>query len=90
MGRQKEKTSNALAKTVDAEGKVQYDAIARQGHGKDKVYIYSCINLGSIQFDLSLFLTSLSDFVLGCSYAIVSNMASLILIEAISPTEVKQ
>ncbi|PIK54757.1 putative SNW domain-containing protein 1 isoform X2 [Apostichopus japonicus] len=37
MGRQKEKTSNALAKTVDAEGKVQYDAIARQGHGKDKI-----------------------------------------------------
>ncbi|MGH0131505.1 UNVERIFIED_CONTAM: hypothetical protein FKN15_060134 [Acipenser sinensis] len=39
MGRKK-KTSNALAVQVDAEGKVKYDAIARQGQGKDKV-IYS-------------------------------------------------
>ncbi|XP_015205904.1 SNW domain-containing protein 1 [Lepisosteus oculatus] len=39
MGRKK-KTSNALALQVDAEGKVKYDAIARQGQGKDKV-IYS-------------------------------------------------
>ncbi|KAI5627785.1 SNW domain-containing protein 1 [Silurus asotus] len=36
MGRKK-KTSNALALQVDAEGKVKYDAIARQGQGKDKV-----------------------------------------------------
>uniref|UniRef100_A0A8D3D1C8 SNW domain-containing protein 1 n=1 Tax=Scophthalmus maximus TaxID=52904 RepID=A0A8D3D1C8_SCOMX len=36
MGRKK-RTSNALAVQVDAEGKVKYDAIARQGQGKDKV-----------------------------------------------------
>uniref|UniRef100_A0A7N8X1B9 SNW domain-containing protein 1 n=1 Tax=Mastacembelus armatus TaxID=205130 RepID=A0A7N8X1B9_9TELE len=39
MGRKK-KTSNALAVQVDAEGKIKYDAIARQGQGKDKV-VYS-------------------------------------------------
>ena len=33
----KKKTSNALAVQVDAEGKIKYDAIARQGQGKDKV-----------------------------------------------------
>lgn len=38
MGRQK-KTSNALAVQVDAEGKIKYDAIARQGQNKDKVKI---------------------------------------------------
>ena len=32
-----EKKSNALAVQLDAEGKVKYDLIARQGHGKDKV-----------------------------------------------------
>ncbi|XP_072032631.1 SNW domain-containing protein 1-like [Amphiura filiformis] len=39
MGRTKGtgKGSNAVAKTVDAEGKVKYDALARVGHGKDKV-----------------------------------------------------
>lgn len=37
MGRKK-KTSNALALQVDAEGKVKYDTIARQGQGKDKVH----------------------------------------------------
>lgn len=36
MGRKK-KTSNALALQVDAEGKIKYDAIARQGQGKEKV-----------------------------------------------------
>lgn len=36
MGRKK-KTSNALAVQVDAEGKIKYDAIAKQGQGKDKV-----------------------------------------------------
>uniref|UniRef100_A0AAV2KCZ0 SNW domain-containing protein 1 n=1 Tax=Knipowitschia caucasica TaxID=637954 RepID=A0AAV2KCZ0_KNICA len=36
MGRKK-KTSNALAVQVDAEGKIKYDAIARQGQSKDKV-----------------------------------------------------
>ncbi|KAI8785029.1 SNW domain-containing protein 1 [Biomphalaria glabrata] len=36
MGR-KQTTSNALAVQLDAEGKIKYDAIARQGHGKDKV-----------------------------------------------------
>lgn len=38
MGRKK-KTSNALALQVDAEGKIKYDAIARQGQGKDKVHV---------------------------------------------------
>lgn len=33
----KETTSNALAVQLDAQGKVKYDLIARQGHGKDKV-----------------------------------------------------
>ena len=32
--------SNALAIQLDAEGKIKYDAIARQGHDKDK-FIYS-------------------------------------------------
>ena len=36
MGRKK-KMSNALAIQVDAEGKIKYDAIARQGQSKDKV-----------------------------------------------------
>lgn len=36
----KESTSNALAVQLDAEGKVKYDAIARQGHSKDKI-VYS-------------------------------------------------
>ncbi|CAO2587043.1 SNW domain-containing protein 1 [Lemmus lemmus] len=39
MGRKK-KMSNALAIQVDPEGKIKYDAIARQGQSKDKV-IYS-------------------------------------------------
>ena len=39
MGRKK-KMSNALAIQVDAERKIKYDAIARQGQSKDKV-IYS-------------------------------------------------
>ncbi|XP_038629686.1 SNW domain-containing protein 1 [Scyliorhinus canicula] len=39
MGRKK-KSSNALAIQVDAEGKIKFDAIARQGQSKDKV-IYS-------------------------------------------------
>lgn len=38
MGKSKT-TSNALAKTLDAEGKVRYDIIAKQGHTKDKVCI---------------------------------------------------
>ncbi|KRT81670.1 hypothetical protein AMK59_6058 [Oryctes borbonicus] len=36
----KESTSNALAVKLDAEGKVKYDVIARQGHSKDKI-VYS-------------------------------------------------
>lgn len=36
----KDSTSNALAVQLDAEGKVKYDVIARQGHGKDKI-VYS-------------------------------------------------
>lgn len=36
----KDSTSNAVAVQLDAEGKVKYDVIARQGHSKDKI-IYS-------------------------------------------------
>ncbi|EFN68099.1 SNW domain-containing protein 1 [Camponotus floridanus] len=36
----KEITSNALAVQLDAQGKVKYDLIARQGHSKDKI-VYS-------------------------------------------------
>ncbi|OXV06268.1 hypothetical protein Egran_05964 [Elaphomyces granulatus] len=38
MGRKgSSSTSNALAVQVDAEGKVKYDAIARRGHGEDRI-----------------------------------------------------
>jgi len=33
-------TSNAVAVQLDAEGKIKYDLLARQGHSKDKV-VYS-------------------------------------------------
>lgn len=37
------KKSNALAVTLDASGRVKYDAIARQGHSKDKI-VYSSLS----------------------------------------------
>lgn len=37
MGKKSSTTSNALAIQVDAEGKVKYDAIARQGHGDGRI-----------------------------------------------------
>ena len=37
MGMKSTSTSNALTKQLDASGKVKYDAIAKYGHGKDKV-----------------------------------------------------
>ena len=37
MGRKSSATSNALALQVDAEGKVKYDAIARQGHNDKRI-----------------------------------------------------
>ena len=37
MGRKGQTTSNALAVKVDAEGKVQYDAIARRGHNEKRI-----------------------------------------------------
>lgn len=37
MGKKGSTTSNALALQVDAEGKVKYDAIARQGHGEGRI-----------------------------------------------------
>merc|ERR1712223_1474371 len=37
---EKNKKSNALAVQLDASGKVKYDVLARQGHGKDKI-VYS-------------------------------------------------
>ena len=36
MGKTKKK-SEALAVQLDSEGKIRYDAIARQGHAKDRV-----------------------------------------------------
>ena len=35
----KKTTSNSLAVALDAAGKIKYDAIARQGHGKNKVQV---------------------------------------------------
>lgn len=40
MGQKGKETSNALAVQLDAEGKIKYDLIARQGHSKDKI-VYS-------------------------------------------------
>jgi SNW domain-containing protein 1 len=37
MGRKGQSSSNALAVQVDAEGKVKYDAIARQGHNDQRI-----------------------------------------------------
>ncbi|KAM4056314.1 SKIP/SNW domain-containing protein [Hirsutella rhossiliensis] len=37
MGKKSASTTNALAIQVDAEGKVKYDAIARQGHGDGRI-----------------------------------------------------
>ncbi|KAK9481261.1 SKIP/SNW domain-containing protein [Lipomyces japonicus] len=37
MGNKKASTSNALAIQVDAEGKIKYDAIARQGHSSKRI-----------------------------------------------------
>ena len=41
----KESTSNALAIQLDAQGKVKYDLIARQGHSKDKVSFALALNI---------------------------------------------
>ena len=40
----KKSTSNALAVQLDAEGNIKYDAIARQGHGKDRVSLLHIIH----------------------------------------------
>ena len=37
---QKKTTSSSLAVSLDASGKIKYDAIARRGHGKDKVMYF--------------------------------------------------
>ena len=37
MGKKSETANNALAVQVDAEGKVKYDAIARQGHAENRI-----------------------------------------------------
>ncbi|KAK9331395.1 SKIP/SNW domain-containing protein [Lipomyces starkeyi] len=37
MGRTKQGPSNALAIQVDSQGKIKYDAIARQGHGASRI-----------------------------------------------------
>ena len=47
---ERNKKSKALAVQLDAEGKVKYDVLARQGHGKDKiVYRYVFNNYYFIQ-----------------------------------------
>lgn len=52
MGRKK-KTSNALAVQVDAEGKIKYDAIARQGQGKEKVLSHSHTTVPGSSFNFN-------------------------------------
>lgn len=37
MGRKEQSTSNALAVQLDAQGKIKYDILARQGHAKEKI-----------------------------------------------------
>lgn len=39
----KESSSNALAVQLDAQGKIKYDVLARQGHSKDKVTNIKCV-----------------------------------------------
>lgn len=41
----KKATSNALTKQLDASGKIKYDAIARFGHGKDKVSLFLTVTI---------------------------------------------
>ena len=36
---QKKSTSNALTLAVDKSGKLKFDSLAKQGHGKDKVFV---------------------------------------------------
>ncbi|KAK3093397.1 hypothetical protein FSP39_015058 [Pinctada imbricata] len=48
---QKKSTSNALAVQLDTQGKIKYDAIARYGHGKDKVIHSRFQDLVPKQFD---------------------------------------
>lgn len=56
----KEITSNALAVQLDAQGKVKYDLIARQGHSKDKVsFSLSVIIFKSITFFILKYVTYL-------------------------------
>ncbi|KAI5704852.1 hypothetical protein M8J76_003906 [Diaphorina citri] len=53
MGKKgQESTSNALAVTLDSEGKVKYDVLARQGHGKNKI-IYTKLS-DMMQTELTL------------------------------------
>lgn len=40
MGRKEKATSNAVAVQLDAQGKIKYDILARQGHSKDRI-VYS-------------------------------------------------
>ncbi|KAI9766271.1 MAG: mRNA splicing protein [Geoglossum simile] len=60
MGRKSTSTSNALAVQVDAEGRVKYDAIARQGHNdkrivhasfKDLIPLRQRADIGEISLD---------------------------------------
>ena len=44
---ERNKKSKALAVQLDAEGKVKYDVLARQGHGKDKI-VYRYLRIISI------------------------------------------
>ena len=51
LGQAKSKggTSNALAKQVDADGKLKYDVIARHGHAQDKVNKHCLLSLSRVE-----------------------------------------
>lgn len=56
MGREgKESTSNAIAVQLDAQGKIKYDVLARQGHSKDKVLTFFFLNIDTFTIILCHF-----------------------------------
>lgn len=59
LGQQNSKSgasSNALAKQVDADGKIKYDVIARHGHAQDKASaVVMVLMLRVIELSVSLF-----------------------------------
>jgi hypothetical protein len=70
MGREgNQSTSNALATQLDAQGKIKYDILARQGHSKDKVihFILYTVDLWlvSIEVYTKLFLCKTRTLIYG-------------------------